>query len=472
MPRWLALTVGLVAGCADPGVQHCADGTICPPGTACGTPAGCVSPGDCGDGVVSGDELCDDGNNLGGDGCAADCRSDEICGDGALDPALGEECDDGNLLSHDGCSSGCLAETATWHAHTGSGPSARRYAAVVWDADRGRAVLYGGGDRPTSGTTRSNETWLWSAGWTAGPAGPFPTGLWSHAIASNGRGTMLLFGGETTDSECQSPTDCQYCAAWTGDAWAACPAGALPSGRSNLGMATGPDGTIIIACGVAGQGAPSWRWSEAGWTQLVGGPSNVIDPGAAFDPIANKAVVSGGFAADTWRWDGTSWVASPRRTERIASSMVYDPARRRMVVVAGQKSGGIFAQDVLEWDGTGDYLPITTAGTRPPPRYGQVAFYDPLAHAVVVFGGTTFTTMQQTLGDTWLLRWESATPDDACDGTDRDGDGLAGCADPDCWARCTPRCPPGAACDPGAPRCGDGTCNPFLEDAALCPDDC
>jgi cysteine-rich repeat protein len=29
----------------------------------------------CGDGILDGGEVCDDGNTVGGDGCAADCSS-------------------------------------------------------------------------------------------------------------------------------------------------------------------------------------------------------------------------------------------------------------------------------------------------------------------------------------------------------------------------------------------------------------
>src|SRR5262249_25240771 len=61
---------------------------------------------------------------------------------------------------------------------------------------------------------------------------------------------------------------------------------------------------------------------------------------------------------------------------------------------------------------------------------------------------------------------------ETCRGGDTDGDGLEGCDDPDCWARCTPDCPPGASCPENAPRCGDGTCNLLLEDCHLCPLDC
>jgi uncharacterized repeat protein (TIGR01451 family) len=61
----------------------------------------------CGDGVLDPGEECDDGNNVDGDGCSADCKI-EYCGDGNLDP--GEECDDGNNVDGDGCSADCTLE--------------------------------------------------------------------------------------------------------------------------------------------------------------------------------------------------------------------------------------------------------------------------------------------------------------------------------------------------------------------------
>ena len=54
-------------------------------------------------------EDCDDGNQVGGDGCASDCRM-ERCGNGRVDP--GEDCDDANLRNDDECSNACLARSA------------------------------------------------------------------------------------------------------------------------------------------------------------------------------------------------------------------------------------------------------------------------------------------------------------------------------------------------------------------------
>lgn len=89
----------------------------------------CASPGKpcreiarCGDGVVASSERCDDGNTAPGDGCSERCKielgkkcdgspsvcTDAECGNSVVEGA--ESCDDGNTVPFDGCSSLCLRE--------------------------------------------------------------------------------------------------------------------------------------------------------------------------------------------------------------------------------------------------------------------------------------------------------------------------------------------------------------------------
>ena len=83
-----------------------------------------VAPPGCGDGTLTSDEACDDGNKVSGDGCSATClqvergfscpnagkpcRAIARCGDGIV--AASEQCDDGNVLPGDGCSERCRVE--------------------------------------------------------------------------------------------------------------------------------------------------------------------------------------------------------------------------------------------------------------------------------------------------------------------------------------------------------------------------
>src|SRR3954471_20735529 len=110
--RWCVVSVLLAAACIEPDLVICDDGRACGPGQVCddihatcvdrdqlaactGQPdrtpceAGpvigacfdgvCLRPG-CGNRAVEADEQCDDGNRIDGDGCSADCRSTERCG--------------------------------------------------------------------------------------------------------------------------------------------------------------------------------------------------------------------------------------------------------------------------------------------------------------------------------------------------------------------------------------------------------
>jgi len=69
----------------------------------------------CGDGIVTPDELCDEGadKNTGGYGhCAPDCKTrGGFCGDGIVQPEGHEMCDDGNTALGDGCDSTCNKES-------------------------------------------------------------------------------------------------------------------------------------------------------------------------------------------------------------------------------------------------------------------------------------------------------------------------------------------------------------------------
>jgi cysteine-rich repeat protein len=44
----------------------------------------------CGDSLITGKEICDDGNRANNDGCSSDCISDETCGNGVIDGIKGE----------------------------------------------------------------------------------------------------------------------------------------------------------------------------------------------------------------------------------------------------------------------------------------------------------------------------------------------------------------------------------------------
>jgi fibro-slime domain-containing protein len=107
---------------------HCGDGTVQSPQEACddgtnlttyatsaqpGCAPGCQLGAFCGDSRIDSlfGEECDDGTNAGGyEGCDPDCTLGPRCGDRILQTPQ-EGCDDGNQVSGDGCSANCMPET-------------------------------------------------------------------------------------------------------------------------------------------------------------------------------------------------------------------------------------------------------------------------------------------------------------------------------------------------------------------------
>jgi len=117
------------------GNLKCDDQDICTK-DSCSPGAGCVfaplTPC-CGNKQIEAGESCDDGNNAGGDGCSADCKSDETCGNAIFDPDT-EECDGAviPIKCHKGkfsCTPDCALDDSACTSWCGDGVLDKTYEA-------------------------------------------------------------------------------------------------------------------------------------------------------------------------------------------------------------------------------------------------------------------------------------------------------------------------------------------------------
>jgi hypothetical protein len=297
---------------------------------------------------------------------------------------------------------------------------------------------------------------------------------------------------------------------WDGDAWIRTGDPADTPSMASAVMTYDSVRDEVIGFKESANVSETWRWRASTWTKLaVAAPSARQNGAIAFDSKRGRAVMFGGeilgasinITDETWEWDGEAWTQLNPPTKPPARrffGMAYDPIRERTVLFGGNSAITPYMGDTWEWDGT--TWAERTPTVSPPPRERHSLAYDPLRQSIVMtsrrgdvwdYDGITWrerALILPTPGDGPLVQdvtgalilgdlpsrliSVSAGGREQCTVTaDFDGDELSGCADPDCWTRCTPMCVPGIACDPSLPHCGDGACS-AVETRLLCPDDC
>ena len=340
------------------------------------------------------------------------------------------------------------------------------------DSLRGRIVVVG-----SQGTASFD-----GIGWASQAHDPNDGRKLSAIAYDAGRRITILFGGINAARETFGDTWALQAASGR-DEWVELRPSTPPPPRASAAMGFDVESDRIVMFGGAvcptsdcDVLADTWEWNGVDWALAHPAHQPPARGHAAFayDPIHQELVMFGGATpavlGDTWTWDGADWTERHPATSPSArgdAAMAWDASRRRLVLFGGTSATSFANDDVWEWDGT----TWTRAAVVDSPIRTQHAMASANGAGLVSFGGAT--APGQPTSEVDALRWEGSGPAEPCrSDVDEDGDGLAGCADPDCWWVCAPLCPPGAPCDPAAPHCGDGACNPALEDGWICPADC
>lgn len=243
----------------------------------------------------------------------------------------------------------------------GAHPGVRNGHAMAYDAERRRAVMFGGADAAAV----RGDTWAWrgpSIGWTP-LAGDGPSPRTFPAMAYDGRRrVVLLFGGNRV---------------LFGDD---------DSARTFL--------------------SDTWLLDGARWRLVRGpGPGPRAEAAVAYDAARGRVVLFGGYRrvasgverlGDTWEWDGARWrqLAATGPAPRNGASLAYDERTRRVVLVGGPPR--LVTPEVWSWDGARWRV---DPGPPPPPRFNAVMAYHTGLKALLRFGGWTG---EHRAADTWV----------------------------------------------------------------------
>ncbi len=154
--------------------------------------------------------------------------------------------------------------------------------------------------------------------------------------------------------------------------------------------------------------------SQPDWERArpVAKPVGLSDLAMAYDSTRDRVVLFGGWdgqkdLADTWEYDGTTWLKRSHRTSPGTHSthrMAYDLARKNTVMFGGYCGSNCALGDTWTWDGT-DWTKQRPAAS-PGARFAHAMAYDSARQRVVLFGGVG-TASSSAFGDTW--EWDGVT---------------------------------------------------------------
>ncbi|HEY4057948.1 MAG TPA: myxococcus cysteine-rich repeat containing protein [Kofleriaceae bacterium] len=428
--RWLSLVV-LLAACVTDQLVPCGD-VMCPVGDLCFA-AQCVTADQissckdvdedaacdavtnghcaggictssvCGDSAVELGEVCDDGNQTPGDGCSADCRSAETCGNDVPDFVRGEECDRGVPgVSADGCSSTCTVEVGEWLDVARSTIGISSFdSAAAYDRARNRILLV---VEHTSNGVTNVETWESVAKkWKRREPQTSPRVLNDHSSGwlmsyDSARARMVLF---TTPSDISAAETWE----WDGVTWTDMhPAHQPPVlGSTSVNYAAMAYDEQRAETVIAGYGQ-TWIWNGVDWTRRATLTSPPMADGyasLAYDRTRKVTVGLFGFTStETWIWNGTNWSSRAGTTPPMGGSM-----NMTFNTVTGTVVG--YGNDVLEptndddvWTWSGSAWSMTTPTPSVQTRRHDLVF-DESAGDLVVLGGYHFIADDNT--EDWRL---------------------------------------------------------------------
>jgi hypothetical protein len=178
------------------------------------------------------------------------------------------------------------------------------------------------------------------------------------------RGKVVLFGGQDRNNVLHGDTW-----EWDGQTWAMVSeeAASTPPPRAHYALTyDSARQKVLLVGGFDSHSdlADLWEWDGLAWHELEpGGSSPSPRAGArlAFDSEQGRSVLFGGsrrnsMYGDTWISDGTAWaeVSSQGPSGRGYHAMAYDPMRRQVILFGGQNGIGPSAKllgDTWEWDG-------------------------------------------------------------------------------------------------------------------------
>lgn len=271
-----------------------------------------------------------------------------------------------------------------------------------------KTVLAGAADR---------STWLWDgATWAALPIDSPPFRENFRIAYDRMRQRIVLFGGNIGLIDQNETWE------FDGKSWSRISTATVPAARMDFGMVYDEvrQRTILFGGRTHGNNSfgDTWAYDGTNWQMLsASGPNARSGVAMVYDAEHQNIVMNGGgtvdgngyfntFSNETWVLDAAGWsqrVPATSPPGRVSASMIYDRARKKVVLCGGANTPGIFVTaltDMWEWDGT-TWAPTTGMSAPSFTWSGQAWAYDPIGKGILSFGG--YGSSLAITNDTWFF---------------------------------------------------------------------
>lgn len=283
-------------------------------------------------------------------------------------------------------------------------PAPRVNAEVVFDSNRGKAVLFGGatGWLGEDQWIMEDDTWEWDGTtWEQKFSETNPSPRISYAMAyDEKRGVTVLFGGDSSQGSLNDTWE------WNGEWWVEQFPQTSPPLRCCHHMYYDSEfGTVRVFGGYDGDQTfynDVWEWDGSEWHQVIfDTPSPVASGfGQAYDRDKHQLVTFlSGFPEGTWLLQENRWSDPQLKTEptpRTNAAMEYDRRLGKILLFGGSKDNW-YLNDTWVLDGEWSKY---DSPLNPTPRWGHNLFYDTNQERVVMFGGFDGTNY---LNEMWMF---------------------------------------------------------------------
>jgi hypothetical protein len=260
-----------------------------------------------------------------------------------------------------------------WTFAADTGPSPRSQTALAYDETRQRIVLFGGVGKAGKPYDDNDDTWEWDGtAWTDVTAAD-PD---KRPSRRNGMGMVfdtqrhkeVMFGGGLTFC-------CEYGDTWTRDDgdWRRRAQAGEPGVRALYNsMAYDREHAVSVQINGPCDAPVTWAFDGSTWTAVAGAQFTPrYGPPLAYDSARHRVVLQGGESCnglarptDTWEWDGTDWqqVADGKPGDRTSHTLAYDRRRGEVVMFGGFHGSHAVMDETWVWKGPTYRCAVPMAG--------------------------------------------------------------------------------------------------------------